>query len=41
VPTGGAVSQLAVGAIHLLVVQNGNTSTPTVELTNTLTSSAQ
>lgn len=37
VPFGGALSQLAVGQIHLLVVQNGNTSTPTVELKNALT----
>ncbi|CAB3777913.1 hypothetical protein LMG28690_00559 [Paraburkholderia caffeinilytica] len=25
------------GRIHLLIAQNGNTSTPSVELTNTLT----
>jgi hypothetical protein len=37
VPIAGALSQLAVGQIHLLVVQNGNTNTPSIELTNTLT----
>ncbi|WP_025598814.1 DUF4397 domain-containing protein [Burkholderia sp. WSM2230] len=37
VPIGGALSQLAAGQIHLLIVQNGNTSTPSVELPNTLT----
>jgi hypothetical protein len=36
VPTAGALSQLQPNQIHLLVVQNGNTSTPSVELTNTL-----
>ncbi|HEX7936644.1 MAG TPA: DUF4397 domain-containing protein [Paraburkholderia sp.] len=37
VPFGGAASTLAPGQIHLLIVQNGNTSTPTIELSNTLT----
>lgn len=37
VPTAGALSQLAPGQIHLLVAQNGNTTTPSIELTNTLT----
>ena len=37
VPIGGALSQLVPGQIHLLVAQNGNTNTPSVELTNTLT----
>ena len=36
VPIGGALSQLLPGQIHLLVVQNGNTSTPSIELSNTL-----
>lgn len=37
VPIGGALSQLLPGQIHLLVAQNGNTTTPSIELTNTLT----
>ncbi|KAA1015928.1 DUF4397 domain-containing protein [Paraburkholderia panacisoli] len=37
VPSGGALSALVPGQIHLLIVQNGNTSTPSVELSNTLT----
>ena len=37
VPIAGALSQLVPGQIHLLVAQNGNTQTPSVELTNTLT----
>ncbi|MEX3852733.1 DUF4397 domain-containing protein [Paraburkholderia sp. BR10923] len=37
VPIAGVLSQLALGQIHLLIVQNGNTSTPSVELSNTLT----
>ena len=37
VPIGGALSQLVPGQIHLLVAQNGNTSTPSIELSNTLT----
>jgi hypothetical protein len=37
VPIGGTLSQLVPGQIHLLVAQNGNTGTPSVELTNTLT----
>jgi hypothetical protein len=37
VPIAGTLSQLVPGQIHLLVVQNGNTSTPSVELSNTLT----
>jgi hypothetical protein len=37
VPIAGTLSQLVPGQIHLLVAQNGNTSTPSVELTNTLT----
>jgi hypothetical protein len=41
VPIGGAVTQLLPGQIHLLVVQNGNTSTPTLELENTLTTAIQ
>ena len=36
VPIGGVLSQLAVGQIHLLIVQNGNTSTPCIVLSNTL-----
>jgi hypothetical protein len=37
VPIDGALSALVPGQIHLLIVQNGNTSTPSVELSNTLT----
>lgn len=37
VPIAGTLSQLVPGQIHLLVAQNGNTSTPSIELTNTLT----
>ncbi|MFM0594600.1 MULTISPECIES: DUF4397 domain-containing protein [Paraburkholderia] len=37
VPIGGTLSQLLPGQIHLLIAQNGNTSTPSQELTNTLT----
>jgi hypothetical protein len=37
VPIAGALSQLVPGQIHLLIAQNGNTSTPSVELSNTLT----
>ncbi|CAB3792376.1 DUF4397 domain-containing protein [Paraburkholderia fynbosensis] len=37
VPIGGALSQLVPGQIHLLIAQNGNTSTPSIELSNTLT----
>lgn len=37
VPVGGAITQLLPGQIHLLIAQNGNTSTPSVELSNTLT----
>jgi hypothetical protein len=37
VPVAGTLSQLAPGQIHLLIAQNGNTSTPSVELSNTLT----
>jgi len=37
VPIAGTLSQLVPGQIHLLVAQNGNTSTPSVELSNTLT----
>jgi Domain of unknown function (DUF4397) len=37
VPIGGALTQLLPGQIHLLIVQNGNTSTPSIELSNTLT----
>ncbi|MEW9580030.1 DUF4397 domain-containing protein [Paraburkholderia sp. DGU8] len=37
VPIGGAVSQLLPGQIHLLIAQNGNTGTPSIELSNTLT----
>lgn len=37
VPTAGTLSQLLPNAIHLLIAQNGNTSTPSVELTNSLT----
>jgi hypothetical protein len=37
VPIAGALSQLLPGQIHLLIAQNGNTSQPSVELTNTLT----
>ncbi|MCC8394325.1 DUF4397 domain-containing protein [Paraburkholderia sp. MMS20-SJTR3] len=37
VPIGGALSQLLPGQIHLLIAQNGNTSTPSIELTNALT----
>jgi hypothetical protein len=37
VPIAGTLSQLLPGQIHLLVVQNGNTSTPSIELSNTLT----
>ncbi|MGF6772755.1 hypothetical protein P3T18_005249 [Paraburkholderia sp. GAS199] len=37
VPFGGALSQLVPGQIHLLIAQNGNTGTPSIELTNTLT----
>jgi hypothetical protein len=37
VPIGGTLSQLLPGQIHLLIVQNGNTNTPSIELTNTLT----
>jgi len=37
VPISGALSQLLPGQIHLLIAQNGNTGTPSVELSNTLT----
>ncbi|MBN3856471.1 DUF4397 domain-containing protein [Paraburkholderia sp. Ac-20340] len=37
VPISGTLSQLAVGQIHLLVAQGGNTSQPALELTNQLT----
>ncbi|CAH2794178.1 MAG: FIG00459494: hypothetical protein [uncultured Paraburkholderia sp.] len=37
VPTAGAISQLVPNQIQLLIAQNGNTNTPSVELTNTLT----
>lgn len=37
VPIAGALSQLLPGQIHLLIAQNGNTSTPSIELTNSLT----
>jgi hypothetical protein len=37
VPISGTLSQLAVGQIHLLVAQGGNTSQPAVEYINTLT----
>ncbi|WP_233848351.1 DUF4397 domain-containing protein [Paraburkholderia sp. HD33-4] len=37
VPIGGTLSQLVPGQIHLLIAQNGNTGTPSVELSNTLT----
>ncbi|POR54643.1 uncharacterized protein DUF4397 [Paraburkholderia eburnea] len=37
VPIAGTLSQLAVGQIHLLVAQGGNTSQPAQELTNSLT----
>ena len=37
VPIAGALSQFVPGQIHLLVAQNGNTGTPSIELTNTLT----
>jgi hypothetical protein len=37
VPIGGVLSQLLPGQIHLLIAQNGNTGTPSVELSNTLT----
>jgi hypothetical protein len=37
VPIGGTLSQLVPGQIHLLIAQNGNTSTPSIELSNTLT----
>jgi Domain of unknown function (DUF4397) len=37
VPIGGVLTQLLPGQIHLLIVQNGNTSTPSIELSNTLT----
>jgi hypothetical protein len=37
VPFGGALSQLAPGQIHMLIVQNGNTNTPSQEFVNTLT----
>ncbi|MFM0737236.1 DUF4397 domain-containing protein [Paraburkholderia xenovorans] len=37
VPIGGVLSQLLPGQIHLLIAQNGNTGTPSIELTNTLT----
>ncbi|MBC8752121.1 hypothetical protein OKW43_005265 [Paraburkholderia sp. WC7.3g] len=37
VPIAGPLSQLVPGQIHLLIAQNGNTSTPSVELSNTLT----
>ncbi|NML29750.1 DUF4397 domain-containing protein [Paraburkholderia antibiotica] len=37
VPIAGALSQLVPGQIHLLIAQNGNTSTPSIELSNTLT----
>ncbi|NMM00996.1 DUF4397 domain-containing protein [Paraburkholderia sp. RP-4-7] len=37
VPIAGTLSQLVPGQIHLLIAQNGNTSTPSVELSNTLT----
>jgi hypothetical protein len=37
VPIAGTLSQLLPGQIHLLIVQNGNTSTPSIELSNTLT----
>ena len=37
VPIAGALSQLVPGQIHLLIAQNGNTGTPSIELTNTLT----
>jgi hypothetical protein len=37
VPIGGVLSQLLPGQIHLLIAQNGNTTTPSIELSNTLT----
>ncbi|WP_144156589.1 DUF4397 domain-containing protein [Paraburkholderia sp. BCC1885] len=37
VPIAGTLSQLLPGQIHLLVAQGGNTGTPAIELTNTLT----
>lgn len=37
VPIAGALSQLLPGQIHLLIAQNGNTGTPSIELSNTLT----
>jgi hypothetical protein len=37
VPIGGVLTELLPGQIHLLIVQNGNTSTPSIELSNTLT----
>ena len=37
VPIGGVLSQLLPGQIHLLIAQNGNTGTPSIELSNTLT----
>lgn len=36
VPIAGTLSQLLPNEIHLLVAQNGNTNTPSIELTNTL-----
>jgi hypothetical protein len=39
VPVAGVLSQLAPNQIHLLVAQGGNTTTPALELTNTLTGS--
>jgi hypothetical protein len=37
VPIAGTLSQLLPGQIHLLVAQGGNTGTPAIELTNSLT----
>jgi hypothetical protein len=37
VPIAGTLSQLLPGQIHLLVAQGGNTGTPAIELSNTLT----
>ncbi|HEY4295780.1 MAG TPA: histidine kinase, partial [Paraburkholderia sp.] len=37
VPIGGVLTQLVPGQIHLLIAQNGNTSTPSIELSNVLT----
>ncbi len=39
VPVAGVLSQLAQNPIHLLVAQGGNTTTPALKLTNTLTGS--